>query len=246
MAKDKVIVLCSGGLNSAVVASIAAVDHRPALLHARVGHRTSERELDFFNKLANHLDVTDRLIVDLPYFAEVSGSARFGRKRPIEDAMAIGEGPSNCHIPGLIGALLSAAYTWAWAIDAPAVYVGISENLGSPAPRTNRIYPDFAREYLHLSGHLYDVASKGRSIALEAPLVDLCRADIIRLGKRMKTPFELTWSCVASDETPCGRCVGCATRSRGFLDAALPDPIMMQETPPVGDRGRAAAGVPAT
>ena len=227
MAKQKTVVLCSGGLNSAVTASIAAVEDKPALLHARVGHRASDREVACFEKLADHLEVDERLVVDLSYFRQVAGSARFHKNGIIEDAMAMGDGPSHCHIPGLIGALLSAAFAWAWSIHATRICIGISENLGPPAPPTSRIYPDYTREFVQLNRYVYEVAAKGRTLDLETPLLELNRADIIRLGKRLKTPFDMTWSCVAGALRPCGRCVGCATRNRGFLDAAVPDPIML-------------------
>ncbi len=249
MAKDKAVVLCSGGLNSAVVTALASVDHVPVLLHVRLGHRASDREHKMFEALADHFDVADRLVVDMPQFGGIGGIARFSRKGLIEDAMAIGDGPSNCHIPGLVGSLLSAAYAWAWSIGAGRVCIGVSEDLGPPAPRTSRLYPDYSREYLQLCSYQYAVASRGRTIELETPVIDLNRAEIIRLGRRFSIPFGLTWSCVVGGEEPCGRCVGCATRNRGFLDAMVPDPLMMQRGDSVGARrtpvGAKRAGPPA-
>lgn len=229
MKKDKVIVLCSGGLNSAVVASLAASDYQPALLHVRLGHRASKKEDELFGQFADHLKASMRLTLDLPHFAEIGGNARMNRKGLIEDAMALGENPSNCHMPGMIGSLLFAGFTWAWHIGASKIYLGVSENLGPPAPPTSRIYPDYSREFIQLCGHMFFVASGKRAIGIETPVIDLDRSEIVRLGQRFGTPFELTWSCVAGGDVACTRCAGCATRGRGFLEVGIPDPVMNQK-----------------
>jgi len=192
----------------------------------RWGHRCEAKEADLFERFADSLGITERLVVDLPYFATIGGSARVNKKKQVEDALAVTDGVTGCYMPGLIPALLSAAFTHASSIQATKVYIGVSENLGPPAPPTSRLFPDYSREYLQLCNHLYSVATPDRAIAIETPVIDLTRADIVRLGNRLATPFELTWSCLAGTAEPCGRCLGCATRNRGFLDAAVPDPLL--------------------
>lgn len=229
MDREKAIVLSSGGLNSAVTASIAAAEHAVHLLHVRFGSRAARREEDMFNSLADRLDAPGRTVLDLPHVAALGISARTNRRQPLQDALALGDGPANCYVPGLVGSLLSAAYACAADKGATRVYIGVSENLGPPAPRTDTIYPDYSREFIHLYGHLFAVESGQRGITIEAPMIDLDRTAIIQLGRRLNTPFDLTWSCIAGDSTPCGRCVGCVTRTHGFLKAGLPDPLMSPE-----------------
>ncbi len=227
MAKEKIVVLCSGGLNSAVVASIAVKEHALALLHVRCGHRASQKEAELFQEQVSFFEVREHLVVDLPHFAAIGGNARVNRKRQIEDALALGEGPSNCHIAGLIGTLVNVAFGWASAIGAGKILLGISEDLGPPGPKTSSIYPDYSQEYLQVCNHLINEASPWKEMSVEAPVIDLSRSEIVKIGHRLGTPFDLTWSCLSSATDPCGACVGCATRNRGFLDAALPDPIML-------------------
>lgn len=229
MSKDKAVVLCSGGLNSAVVASIAVKDHQPAaFLHVRFGHRSAQKEAELFEKQAEHFGVRERLVVDMPHFAAIGGNARVSRKKQIEDALALGESGTNCHVPGLISGLVSAAFSWAWTIGAGRIVLGVSENLGPPAPKTSELYPDYSQDYIQLCNHLCSEGSPGKGIVVEAPVIDLTRAEIVRLGRRLGTPFQLTWSCLSSNSEPCGACIGCATRSRGFLDAAVPDPVVLE------------------
>ncbi len=228
MSEEKAIVLCSGGLNSAVAAAVAKREFALAMLHVRFAHRAAEREAELFEKQAEHFSAKFRLLVDMPHFAQIGGNARVDRKLQLEDAMVAGDAQCPSHIPGLVMTLLGVASTWARTINASRIFLGVSENLGPPAPPTGGVYPDYSRDHIELCRQAMDIASPGLGLRLETPLIELSRTEIVKLGHRLKAPIEHTWSCLASGMEPCGRCMGCATRNRGFLDAALPDPILCQ------------------
>ncbi len=227
MAKKNAIVLSSGGLNSAVLAAVAAAEHDLSLLHVRFGHRAAEREAELFDKQAEHFQAAHRLVVEMPHFAEIGGSSRINRKKQIEDVLAMNDAESKTYIPGLIASLTAAAFNWATQLGASSIFLGASECLGPPGPRTAGVFPDYSRDFMHVLQQSWIVAYPYRRITLETPLLELSRADIIRLGKRLKAPFELTWSCISSGSKPCGGCIGCATRNRGFLDAGIADPLLL-------------------
>ena len=231
MARERVVILASGGLNSAVAASLAAQDFEPALLHVRWGHRAEEREHGCFEQLAAKLEVRHRQVIDLPHYPTIGGNARVSRKRQIEDVLALTEGESNCYVPGLMGTLVHTAFGWAATLNARRIYLGVSENLGPPGPRTAGVFPDYSRENVQLLQHMLTTCLPLRKIVLETPLLELKRSEIVKLGKRLKTPFELTWSCMSTGIKPCGGCLGCATRNRGFLDAGVPDPLLLSPLP---------------
>ncbi len=234
MAKERVIVLASGGLNSAVITSLAACDAELAMLHVRWGHRADEREFEYFGQVAERYDAKHRLVVELPHFTTIGGNARISRKRQIEDVLALTDGESNCYAPGLIGTLVNTAVTWAVTIQAQRIYLGVSENLGPPGPRTASVFPDYSRQNIQLLQHMLLTSLPNRKISLETPLLELKRSDIVRLGNRLKAPFEFSWSCLSSGAKPCGGCLGCATRNRGFLDAGVPDPLLLPPPPQPG------------
>jgi len=228
MNNEKVVVLCSGGLNSAVLMSLATRERTVAALHVILGDRASQRDAECFEKLTSFFNIRERLKVDMPHFAAIGGNARVSRKQQIEDALAMDGNSSSCHIPGLVGGLVSAAFTWASNIGATRILLGVSEDLGPPGPKTRDVHPDYAQECIHLLNQFCQEASPKRRVGVEAPLIELRRADIVKLGHRLGTPFESTWSCLSGGKEPCGACLGCATRNRGFLDAALPDPLMLE------------------
>ncbi|MEY2399683.1 MAG: 7-cyano-7-deazaguanine synthase, partial [Actinomycetota bacterium] len=58
------------------------------------------------------------------------------------------------------------------------------------------------------------------------PLIDLSKADIVRLGLELGAPLDLTWSCYRGGAEPCGTCDSCALRAKGFAEADVVDPAL--------------------
>ena len=67
---------------------------------------------------------------------------------------------------------------------------------------------------------------EGDPIEVRTPLLDLTKADIVRLGVSVNAPLELTWSCYRGDERPCGTCDACGLRAKGFAEAGVADPAL--------------------
>jgi 7-cyano-7-deazaguanine synthase len=227
---DTAVVLVSGGINSCVLAAATAKEYKPALMHVTYGQRTAERELACFEDICKHFQGAEKLLVPLPHCQAVGGNARVNRKHVIEDVATLTDTPCNTYVPGLIPTMLGLAYHWADALGARKILIGSSENDGPPGPRTSLLFPDHRREVYHLYGQLMEMIARPRTrIHLETPLISMTRGEVVRLGLHVGAPFESTWSCDRSGEKPCGTCRACLTRARGFLDAVVPDPIMIRE-----------------
>jgi 7-cyano-7-deazaguanine synthase len=92
-------------------------------------------------------------------------------------------------------------------------------------------YPDCRPEFIAAFERMANVATKastqdGRRLTVHAPLLDLTKADIIRLGASLGVDFSITTSCYdpADDGEACGRCDACRLRLSGFAAAGLEDP----------------------
>jgi len=227
---ETAVVLVSGGVNSLVATGVAAKAYTPALMHVSFGQRTAERELACFRGICEHYKPKHQIAVPMPHFESVGGNARVDKRLPIEDARAIGADPPSTYVPGLIPTLLGLALNWATVIGARRIFIGASENDGPPAPAKSCLFPDHRRQVYHLYNQLIDMATgAGVKIELETPLVEMMRGEVVRLGRHLAVPFEASWSCLRSGEAPCGMCYGCASRAQGFVTAAVPDPIMLEE-----------------
>ena len=90
-------------------------------------------------------------------------------------------------------------------------------------------YPDCRPEFISAFQALANLATKtsieGKKIAIETPLMQLNKADIIRLGTSLGVDYAMTVSCyrATDDGHACGNCDSCAYRKKGFKDARVAD-----------------------
>jgi 7-cyano-7-deazaguanine synthase len=214
----RAVVLVSGGMDSAVAAAIAVRQHTAAFLHVSYGQRTEARERRAFEALADHYQVK-RLALKLDALARVGGSCLTDPSIPVPEAdLSRSEIPVS-YVPFRNTHLLAAAVSWAEVIDAGAIYIGAVEEDSSG-------YPDCRRPYYEAFNRLIEVGTRpGTRLRVETPLIQMRKAEIVRLGTDLNAPFHLTWSCYRSEDAACGRCDSCALRLRAFAAAGIVDPI---------------------
>lgn len=226
---DRAVVLVSGGINSAVVTAIAREQYEPVLLHVGWSQRAADRELAAFEQMAAHFSIEKTLAADLPCMAVFGGNSRVSKRLSIEDANTLGQETPSTFAPGVLPTMLGLAASWAGAIKARRIFIGISEGTGSSGPTLAQLYPDYRREFVQAYNLTLRYALPLRhDLLVEAPLIDLNRGEIVRLGLKCEIPFALTWSCYAGGNRPCGRCLGCVNRALGFTKAGVADPLLLE------------------
>ena len=91
-------------------------------------------------------------------------------------------------------------------------------------------YPDCRPEFIEAFRAVAATGQKrgveGNPIQIAAPLIELTKAEIVRLGKELNAPLHLTWSCYRGGDRPCGTCDACLLRARGFAEAGVDDPAL--------------------
>ncbi len=223
MTSGLAVCLVSGGLDSCVAAALAGQKYRLALLHCNYGQRTEGRELRAFNELADYFAVPEklRLAVGLDHFRQIGGSSLTDpeKKIPAEEP-GPGEVPST-YVPFRNANLLALAVSWAEAVEAKRVFIGVMEEDSSG-------YPDCREEFIAAFNRAVELGTgPGSGIRVEAPLIHLSKGEAVRRGLEINAPLHLTWSCyVSPGPRPCGVCASCRLRARGFQEAGVPDPIL--------------------
>lgn len=63
-------------------------------------------------------------------------------------------------------------------------------------------------------------------VEIKAPYLDMDKGDIVKIGIKLKVPFENTWTCYEGGEVPCGKCGACQEREEAFKKAGIEDPLL--------------------
>ncbi|MEY2721721.1 MAG: hypothetical protein RL597_1166 [Pseudomonadota bacterium] len=218
--KPRAVVLLSGGLDSATVLSMAVEQGFDAYaLSVHYGQRHSA-ELAAAERVARGLGAREHRIMGVD-LAGIGGSALTDPAIAVPTAAV--EGIPITYVPARNTLMLSLALGWAEVLGAEAIFIGVNavDYSGYPDCR-----PEFISAFTEVARLGTRVGIEGSPIRIEAPLVRLSKAEIIREGLRRGVDFSLTVSCYQADETgrACGRCDSCRLRREGFVSAGVPDP----------------------
>lgn len=210
-------------MDSCVTAALARETHEIAVLHAGYGQRTEKRERRAFEQIADYWGVARRLMVRLDHLAQIGGSALTDTAIAVPTGKIIeGDDVPVTYVPFRNTHLLAVGVSWAEVLGASAVFIGaVAEDAAG--------YPDCRPEYYRVFNELAAVGTRPTTrIEVQAPVIGMSKAEIVRQGIARGAPLHLTWSCYLDDEKACGVCDSCLRRLRAFSEAGQPDQIPYQ------------------
>lgn len=223
----RAVVLVSGGLDSAVALACARRD----------GHECHALSFDYGQRHRVELEAAARV-------AKAGGA--FGHRTVKVDLRAIGgsaltdeidvpkersdgemsSGVPVTYVPARNLIFLSLAVGLAETLAAWDLYVGVNAVDYSGYPDCRRPFIDAFIRAANLGTKQGAEAADTTGFRVHAPLVELSKAQIIRLGHDLGVDFSLTHSCYDPDAQgrACGSCDSCQIRRRGFEEAGIADP----------------------
>jgi 7-cyano-7-deazaguanine synthase len=153
--------------------------------------------------------------------ANIGGSALTDPK--IDVPQAATEGIPITYVPARNTIMLSLALAWAEVLGASAIFIGVNvlDYSGYPDCR-----PEFIAAFARLAALATKAGVEGQPYRIQAPLISLSKAEIIREGMRLGVDYALTVSCYQADGDgrACGKCDSCRLRREGFAAAGVSDP----------------------
>ena len=216
----KAVVLLSGGLDSATTLAIARRGgYACHALSFAYGQRHAI-ELHAAARVASALGAVEHKTVALDLSA-IGGSAL------TDPAIAVPAHPSEgipaTYVPARNTVFLAVAMGWAEVLDAAHIFIGVNavDYSGYPDCR-----PEFVTAFERVANLGTKAGVEGHKLHIQAPLMHLTKAEIIRLGAGLGVDYALTVSCYTADQQgrACGVCDSCRLRRQGFLEAGIEDP----------------------
>ena len=222
MAKEKAVILLSGGLDSCTcmaVAKEAGYELYPISFNY---HQRHSVELEGAKKIASFYGVKKHLIIETNMEA-IGGSALTDEKIEVPEGDVERKDVPPTYVPARNLIFLSYAMGYAEVVGANHVYIGVNSVDYSGYPDCR---PEFIQKFQALSDYATTAtAVEGKKIKIETPLQDLSKSDIVKLGSKLGAPLQFTHSCYNGGEKACGVCDSCKLRLRGFAEAGVEDPI---------------------
>jgi len=160
-------------------------------------------------------------IVDLTaVFSPIAGTGH----SLLDDSVPVPEGeysedvsPSTI-VPGRNLLFLAVGASYSEAHNIPEIYYGAHAN-------DSLVYPDCREDFILAAEDVIEKSTAWSPVRLKAPFKQMTKAEIVGLGLKLGTPYELTWSCYEGGERPCGKCPTCVERAEAFCANSAEDPL---------------------
>lgn len=211
---NNVILTLSGGLDSATVLALAYKNKKNInVLTVNYGQKNWKKEIENVKKLCEIYKVDNLKILDFTWLGELGDSALTDININLKST-----NDTKLYVPFRNTLILSACVAWAEVIDCNLILTGSIDG------NEETICPDNTPQYYKNLNDLILEATK-KKIKVVAPLINLNKTQVLKLALDLGVPLVNTWSCVASDSIPCGKCFSCVDRYLAFKSLNIEDPI---------------------
>lgn len=240
----KAVVLLSGGIDSSTSLAIANSQGFDVYAITFDYSQRHIRELKSAKMIASAFNVKKHLFIKFN-LSEIGGSALTTEIEVPKSDLNYNSETINAipitYVPARNTIFLSFALAWAEVLEAQDIFIGANAIDYSG-------YPDCRPEYLKAFENMANLATKisveGKlHFKIQAPLISMSKAEIIKEGIKLGLDYSLTWSCYDpqpmieksqnskfktqdSEFIPCGKCDSCVFRQKGFNEAGIKDPLI--------------------
>ncbi len=128
--------------------------------------------------------------------------------------------PVSTYVPFRNGLFISSAAAIALSRKCSVIYYGAHAD-----DAAGNAYPDCSTVFNNAMNTAVFEGS-GKQLNIEAPFVNMTKADVVKIGLELNVPYQLTWSCYEGGNKPCGKCGTCIDRANAFKLNGIEDPAM--------------------
>ncbi len=227
----KVVVLCSGGMDSVTALHWARREHDVrAVASFDYGAKHHHRELPFAREHAAALGARHEVIA-LDFVERLFASDLLRSGGAVPDGHYEETVMKRTVVPFRNAIMLSIACGFAESAGAEGLV--IAAHGGDHA-----IYPDCREEFMRAMGDAMRLGTYA-GVQLLRPFIALNKGQIAVEGARLGVDFARTWSCYKGGAIHCGMCGTCVERREAFMQAGLNDPTEYASRAPLPPKPRA-------
>ena len=219
--KKIAITVLSGGLDSTVATATFKDDYQIRALTFDYGQRSAEMEIKSAHAVCEELGA-EHTVIKLPWLSELGRSALTSNNdvpepgiKELDNMGSSIETALKVWVPGRNIVFTAIANSFGESMGAEIIIVGW--DLEEAAT-----FPDNSKEFLNAFNNVLEVGSFDK-IKIRAPLIDMNKMDIVKLGNDIGAPMNLSYSCYKGFEDHCGVCESCMRRIRAFNNAKIED-----------------------
>ncbi|HCV74782.1 MAG TPA: 7-cyano-7-deazaguanine synthase QueC [Gammaproteobacteria bacterium] len=222
---SRAVILLSGGLDSTTTLAIAKSQGFECYALSFDYGQKQKSELISATKIAKHFDAVEHRIMQIS-LADFGGSALTDENIEVPNFKESDEIPIT-YVPARNTIFLSFAMAWAEVLDCQSIFIGVNALDYSG-------YPDCRQAYIDAFETMANLATKqgveGQKLSIVTPLIDLNKADIIKIGLSLGVDYSITTTCYQANDKgeACGVCDACEYRKIGFKSAEISDPTRYQ------------------
>lgn len=199
------IILLSGGLDSFVsLATIRKNFSNILALTFNYGQKSFNSEKNASEKIAKHFSVEHK-VIDLDWLSNISTSALNTTEEVpevlISDLDNVSSSKNSVWVPNRNGLFINIAACYADSYNYDTIIIGANKE-------ESVTFKDNSKEFINAinSSLLNSTCSK---VQVDAPLINMSKPEIVKLGLELEIPFEYVFSCYNGNNNHCCKCESC-------------------------------------
>lgn len=231
---SKYVILSSGGVDSTTLVSLAVKNYgaeNVVTVSVAYGQRHS-KELECAQKIAEYYNVRHE-VIDLSAIFKYSNCSLLAQSTEevpegsyVEQINKSASGVVATYVPYRNGLMLSAIASLGLSLfpnDEVYIYLGAHAD-----DAAGNAYPDCSIQFAETIAKAIELGTDGQ-VKVVTPLIHMNKAEVVKLGLELGTPYQLTWSCYLGHDKACGKCGTCLDRLAAFKANGVKDPIEYEE-----------------
>jgi len=217
--KPKAISVLSGGLDSTVSTAYYSDKYEIHAITFNYGQRSARMEIESSKAICEKLGI-EHTVIELPWLKKLGKSALTSdisvpefKVDELDNKEICDETARKVWVPGRNVVFTAIATSFAEAEGAEIIIVGWDLEEAATFPDNSKKFQDAFNRVLKI-GTL-------EGVQIEAPVIDMSKTEIVKLGTEINAPLDLSYSCYIGEEEPCCVCESCIRRMRAFKEAGI-------------------------